>query len=259
MKYEDIINAHSSYGSKKEDIVAICGYENILENVVIAPWWEHTFFEKYGFVSTQESSIVYNMKKDDIEFSFIELKAIGAPIVMEYVLSLGVTKCKNLIFIGSCGSLDETIKIGDVVIPSYSICGDGATRYLNNNFEDEFGKKEYPSHELNEKIINILEDMKVRYHNVPNFSVDSVFCEFIHIEDFLKYESKTVEMETANLFKCCNIMNIKTTAIFGVSDNIVLRKSLYNGRSEEEKKNKDYCKKELIPQIVIEFFKRNKG
>lgn len=52
---------------------------------------------------------------------------------MDYILSLGVTKCKNLVFLGSSGSLDENIKISDIVVPKYSICGDGASRYLNKN------------------------------------------------------------------------------------------------------------------------------
>ena len=257
MKYIDLLKAHSDFGSNEKDIIEVCGFENILENVVIAPWWEHTLFEKYGFTSVQESSKLYTLSNGEISFSFIELKEIGAPIIMEYVLSLGVTKCKNLIFIGSAGSLDENIKIGDVVIPSYSICGDGASRYLNDNFEDEFGKKEYPTKKLNDEIMKILDKSKIIYHNVPNFSVDSIFSEFYHIDKLINYGSKTVEMETANVFKCCELAGINVVAIFGISDNLVARKSLYSGRSEEEKARKDYCKEELIPKLVIDFLKEN--
>jgi purine-nucleoside phosphorylase len=192
------------------------------------------------------------MSNNNLSFSFIELKAIGSPVIMDYILSLGVTKCKNIIFIGSAGSIDEKIKIGDLVIPNYSICGDGASRYLNDNFEDEFGKKEIPSKILNEKLINLLNHNKIDYHCVPNFSVDNVFSEFYHLDKILEYGSKTVEMETANFFKCCNLIGINGIAIFAISDNIISKSSLFNGRSEEEKRRKDYCKEELIPKLVID-------
>ena len=64
---------------------------------------------------------VYNIYGSGFSFSFIELKRIGAPAIMDYILSLGLTDCKNLIFLGSVGSLDSDIKIGDIVIPKYSI------------------------------------------------------------------------------------------------------------------------------------------
>ena len=73
---------------------------------------------------------------------------------MDFILSLGVTKCKNIVFLGSAGSLDESIKIGEIVIPKYSICGDGASRYLNINLEDEFFNIIY-----DEELYDILEDI----------------------------------------------------------------------------------------------------
>lgn len=39
MKYQDIINSHIKYGISKDSIIENRGYKDILENVVIAPWW----------------------------------------------------------------------------------------------------------------------------------------------------------------------------------------------------------------------------
>ena len=153
MNYEELLNAHLKLGTTREDILLRNGYNNILENVIIAPWWDHNIFDNYNFKIEQVSEKIYNYYRDDVSFSYIELKQIGAPAIMDFILSLGLTKCKNLIFIGSAGSLDESIKIGDIVVPSYSICGDGASRYLNKNLEDEFLKKEYPSKEYTLNII----------------------------------------------------------------------------------------------------------
>jgi hypothetical protein len=54
MKYNDLIKSHKEFGSNKEDSIKISNYENILENVVIASWWEHNLFEKHGFTSVKE-------------------------------------------------------------------------------------------------------------------------------------------------------------------------------------------------------------
>ena len=123
MEYKDLLDAHLRYGTKKEDIVKRYSLEQVLENVVVAPWWSHEMFENLGFEVEQVSDKIYNFKSDNLSFSFAELKGIGAPYVMDFVLGLGVTKCKNIVFVGSAGALDKEMKIGDIVIPEYSICG----------------------------------------------------------------------------------------------------------------------------------------
>lgn len=256
MKYNDLLNSHLKYGTTRDDIVSNKGYEKILENVVLAPWWKHEMFDNFSFEVEKINDVVYNFYGDEFSFSYIEIRNIGAPAVMDFILALGVTKCKNLVFIGSAGSLDKNIKIGDLVVPEYSICGDGASRYLNKNLEDEFLKKEYPSRDFTNDLIDILENEKIKYHYVPNFSVDNIFAQFYHIDKILELGSKTIEMETANLFKCGEIMDINITALFCVSDNTVLNKSLYSGRTDEENEYRHKVRYEVMPKIIIELFKK---
>ena len=257
MKYNDLLNSHLKYGTTSDDIIERKGYEKILENVVIAPWWSHDIFDGLNFEVDQVNDKVFNFYSDDLSFSYIELKRIGAPGIMDFILSLGVTKCKNVIFLGSAGSLDESIKIGEIVIPKYSICGDGASRYLNTNLEDEFLKKEYPSKIFTNDLIDILKESNIKYHYVPNYSIDTVFAQFYHIDKILDLGAKTIEMETACLFKCCNLMNINATALFCISDNTILNKSLYSGRTDEENDYRHKIRYELIPKIVIDLFKKS--
>lgn len=257
MKYNDLLNSHLKYGTTSDDIIERKGYEKILENVVIAPWWSHDIFDGLNFEVDQVNDKVFNFYRDDLSFSYIELKRIGASGIMDFILSLGVTKCKNVIFLGSAGSLDESIKIGEIVIPQYSICGDGASRYLNINLEDEFLKKEYPSKIFTNDLIDILKESNIKYHYVPNYSIDTVFAQFYHIDKILDLGAKTIEMETACLFKCCNLMNINATALFCISDNTILNKSLYSGRTDEENDYRHKIRYELIPKIVIDLFKKS--
>ena len=256
MKYEDLLNSHLKYGTTSEDIIKDKGFEKILENVVIAPWWRHDMFDILNYRVEKINDKVYNFYSDELSFSYIEIRSIGAPAVMDFIMSLGVTKCKNLVFVGSAGALDPNIKIGDIVIPEYSICGDGASRYLNSNLEDEFLKKEYPREEMTNELINILESKKINYKRVPNFSVDNIFAQFIHIDKILELGSKTIEMETANLFKCCEVMNMNVTAIFCVSDNTMLNKSLLSGRTDEENAYRHKVRFEILPGIIVDLFKK---
>ena len=254
MKYEDLLDAHLKYGTDKKDILLLYGYDKILENVVIAPWWEHSLFEGLGFKIEKISNKVYNFYGDKVSFSFIESKTIGAAGIFDDIMSLGVSKCKNLIFLGSAGSVDNNIKIGDIVIPEYSICGDGASRYLNKNLEDEFLKKEYPTKDLTNKLINILKKDNIRYHYVPNYSIDSVFAEFYHLDKIIDLSTKTIEMETACFFKCNELLNINMTAILCISDNIVINKSLYSGRTEKDEEYRHDIRYNIIPKIVVKLF-----
>ena len=121
MKYIDLLKSHQMYGTTSEDIKIHRGYKEILENVVIAPWWNHDMFNNEGFKVAQVSEKVYNFYRDDLSFSFVELKRIGAPGIMDFILSLGVTKCKNLVFLGSAGSLDSNIKIPATLSGGYQI------------------------------------------------------------------------------------------------------------------------------------------
>lgn len=54
------------------------------------------------------------------------------------------------------------MKIGDIVIPRYSVCEVGADRYLTDEStekNDSYGKKYYPNEELSAKTLKISSEM----------------------------------------------------------------------------------------------------
>lgn len=63
-------------------------------------------------------------------------------------------------------------------------------------------------------------------------------------------------METAALFKASSLIGVNVGAIFVVSDNVLMNKSLFSGRSDEENKDRHYVKGKIIPEIVCRLFKR---
>lgn len=180
---------------------------------------------------------------------------IGAPVLMDVALALGLTACRKLIFIGSVGSLTPEIGIGDVVVPEYSICGDGANRYLADSLaKDCFGTRARPDAALFETLLrtarNVCAENGVRCHVGRNFSIDCIFPQYAHIDEILAMGVNTIEMETAAAFAAARVAGLPCAALFSVSDNTVCDKSLVSGRTEEENRYRQYVRKALFPRIL---------
>lgn len=256
--YNFLIAGHTKYGLKKDTLcksVLKCDDEAIKENVIIAPWWEPTIFKDIESELIVDTSIkIWNCKLFDKNITYIKT-GIGASVCTDVILALGNSNCKKIIFIGSVGALDEKINIGDIIIPTLSVCGDGVCRYLEKDLtKDCFGDKYYPDTKLNKILIKntekICKDNNISYHIVPNFSVDTIFAQFAHLDYIMKLGCKSIEMETAAAFKACSICNIPIAAIFNVSDNSIKNKSIYNGKTESELKYRKKVRNEIIPKII---------
>ncbi|MGI6704902.1 MAG: phosphorylase [Clostridia bacterium] len=267
MDYQYLIDGIRRYGSTEEDICLHglgVSTNQVNENIVIAPWWEPSALEKLGeaeYLSESPSSAVkvWNIRKKDLQFTYIKT-GIGAPVLMDAVLSLGVTRCKRAVFIGSVGSLDEKIGIGDIVIPEYSICGDGASRYIATESlkNDIFGEKAYPDKDLFRILYNNTEQVcninNVRFHTGRTFSIDTIFAQYSHIDEIIGMGCNVIEMETAAAFRAAKIAGISLAALFSVSDNTVTNKSLISGRTEEEMQYRRYTRRVVFPEIILNTF-----
>ncbi len=71
---------------------------------------------------------------------------------------------------------------------------------------------------------------------------------------FKELGCKCVEMETAVVFKAAKLCNIDVSALFVVSDNTVIKKSLYSGRSEEENIYRHKVRFEILPDVIMKLF-----
>jgi len=266
MIYEHILNANKRFGTDPIDIarsVFRCEPETIQKDVIIAPEWKPELFSDYVDGINQVWDGIYkiwNLSVNKKNVTYIRT-GIGAPNVLEAVLALGCTPCENIIFIGSVGGLDEKLKIGDIVIPEYSICGDGSCRYLTDKkaFENDcFGEKYYPNKGIYAKVISktekIAKENNVNWHIGKNFSIDTVIAQFAHIDEILDMGCNCIEMETAALFRSAEICEIKACAVFNVSDNTMLKKTLLSGRSKEEMEFRKYVRKNILTKIVLESF-----
>ncbi len=265
--YETLVQRNENYGLKKEDTcksIFKCDISKISETVILAPTWEPEIFKNHvssiNKISgpTGHGFTLYELTQNNQSVTYITI-GIGACNLIDAVLALGQTNCKEIIFIGANGSLDETIKIGDIMIPEYSICGVGADRYLcidNLKNNDCFGKKYYPDSKLLDQIKNItnqeIENTDIKSYPAYNYSCDTIYAEYAHLEEIINMGCNSIEMETATLFHTANIVGIKSVAIFGVSDNTLAKKSLYSDRTSDDSERRTNVKNNIIPKIVLQ-------
>ena len=264
--YHHLLDGLARFGSSAEDAcLNTIGVpiKAIRRRVVLAPWWEPEIFDALGAEATYLSpspaapTKVWDIKNGGFELTYIKT-GIGAPQMTDVVLALGLTRCRNAVFIGSVGALDEGMSIGDVVIPECSVCGDGVSRYLTAGPLGEsnpFGETSQPDARLNTRLLTcakeICEKEDVSLHIGKTFSTDTVFAQFAHLDEILELGCDSIEMETAAAFRAARLAGIALAALFSVSDNTLRKKSLLSGRTPEELAYRSRVRRTVFPQILL--------
>lgn len=266
MHYNDLLAGMHRFGSSRADI---CRHglgvsaEEICENAVIAPWWEPAAFPGFqaAFISESDTLAVkvWHVTYEGVTFSYIKT-GIGAPVLTDALFSLGVTGCKRILFAGSVGALAPDMAIGDIVLPQYSLCGDGASRYFSGPLakSDVFGQKAYPDATLFAKAEQtarrICQEQEVAFHMGQAFSTDSIFTQFHHLDEILALGCNCIEMETAAAFRAAQVMGIPLAALFSVSDNTLTKQSLVSGRTQTDRQRRHHTRAQVFPLFIKEMF-----
>ncbi len=237
--------------------------EDICERVVISPgWMPERIFDKEEIELLVESSPLSGFKLWTIAHERIKLTYIrtgfGASMMTDAILLLGLTPCRQILFISSVGALSEEIGIGDLLIPEYSACGDGASRYLSEDIrEDTFAEKQYPNKVLFEHLCasadRVCEMSGVKWHLGKTFCTDTIVGQYRHLGQIIDQGYNSVDMESAAAFKAAKLSGLQIAALLNVSDNSVADKSLMVTRTEKEKRYRKFVRKKIIPQIVHVF------
>lgn len=264
--YNHLIEGNQKYGSSEEEICESnfkCSASEIQEKVIIAPTWEVNLFSEHAdnikhIAGTRKfDNVVSEITVGNNKATFITTN-VGACRVFDTVLALKCTPCKEILFLGSVGALDTTMKIGDIIIPEYSVCGVGVNRYLTTksvSLNDCYGTKHYPDAKLSIKVWQAtdetIKNTDITAHIGKTFSVDTIFAQFAHLDEIIDIGCNTIEMETSTVFHTADIAGIKAAAIFNVSDNTVVNKSLYSGRTEEDQQRRLTVKTSIIPIIAL--------
>ena len=135
--YQTLLDGMARYGAEPtgavEETLGV-PVERIRRHVVLAPWWEPSMFDPACFGRAEYISPVPNAETMvwEVEspqgepLTFIKTH-IGAPVCTDVALALGLTACEACLFIGSVGALDPAMRLGDIVVPESSVCGDGTS------------------------------------------------------------------------------------------------------------------------------------
>ena len=135
-------------------------------------------------------------------------------ITTEVMCNAGI---QNIVRVGTCGSLDENIKIGDLFIVDEIIRGDGVTPYyVDKDFKTASNKN------LSDLLFEIATGMGLRVHRGKAWTTDALLRETREIVEAKRKEgARAVDMVSSTLLTICQTYNIKACSILAVSDNVV--------------------------------------
>ncbi len=121
---------------------------------------------------------------------------------------------ESLIRIGSCGSLQEQVKIGDLIIVTGALRGEGTTSYY---VPKNFSTVSHPT--VIEALTEAAKGLKVRYHLGWVFTTDALFQETPELINELEQQKITgIDMVTSTFLTIAQVRAKKAGAILAVSD-----------------------------------------
>ena len=120
----------------------------------------------------------------------------------------------SLIRVGSCGSLQDQIKIGDLVIATGAIRGEGTTSYyVPKNFST------LAHTDVVEALQRAAESLHVRYHLGWIFTTDALFQETpALIQELNEQQVSSIDMVTSAFLTIAQLRGKKAGAVLAVSD-----------------------------------------
>lgn len=137
--------------------------------------------------------------------------APDAAITTEILCAAGV---ESLIRIGSCGSLQAGIKIGDLIIVTGAVRGEGTTNYY---VPKNFSTLAHP--EIVRALTEAAKTLKVRYHLGWVYTTDALFQETPELLGELEEQRISgIDMITSAFLTVAQVRHKKAGAILAVSD-----------------------------------------
>jgi len=121
---------------------------------------------------------------------------------------------ESLIRIGSCGSLQDHVKIGDLVIVTGAIRGEGTTSYY---VPKSFSTVAHP--QIISALRQAAENLRIRYHLGWIFTTDALFQETpALIQELNEQKVSSIDMVTSTFLTITQLRNKRAGAILAVSD-----------------------------------------
>jgi uridine phosphorylase len=121
---------------------------------------------------------------------------------------------ESLIRVGSCGSLQGHVRIGDLVIVTGAVRGDGASRYY---VAENFSTLAHP--DIVKALQLAAESLEVKYHLGWIFTTDALFQETPELIRQLNQQNvSSIDMVTSTFLTIAQVRGKKAGAVLAVSD-----------------------------------------
>ncbi|MDP2940778.1 MAG: hypothetical protein Q8N85_00775 [Candidatus Omnitrophota bacterium] len=135
-------------------------------------------------------------------------------ITSEVMCNAGI---ENIIRIGTCGALDENIKVGDLVVVDKVLRGDGVTPYyVDSKFETRADKK------ITDTLYDVAKGMGLNVHRGITWTTDALLRETREIVEAKRKEGAiAVDMVSSTILTIAQTYNVKAGSILAVSDNVI--------------------------------------
>lgn len=173
-----------------------------------------------GQYSKELGTTLYFLKGTNKQIGLVGGFGVGGAavaVLMEELIALGA---KQFLSIGYAGSLKTKLAIGDFVLCSQAIRGEGISRHYLPE-----GEYSYPNTKLNHAIILAAKDLNIPLATGSTWTTDVIYRETKpEISYYQNKKVTTVDMEAAAIFSVAKYYHIKASAIFAISDYCGLEK-----------------------------------
>jgi purine-nucleoside phosphorylase len=142
---------------------------------------------------------------------------IGAPYAVMVLEKLIAHGAKKILFIGWCGAISSSVKIGEIIVPTGSFIDEGTSRH----YEAAENKLAAPSQQMLGGITQILKNHRLPFHEGIVWTTDAIYRETP--EKVGAYQSQNVlavEMEISALFTVGEFRKVNVAGILVVSDDL---------------------------------------
>jgi uridine phosphorylase len=140
----------------------------------------------------------------------------GAPGCVALAEELAAFGTRQIFFVGYCGSLQPTVRAGDIIVPSEAIREEGTSyHYLPPNVAVK------PHQEILKVIKDCLQQKKIPYHQGKIWTTDAIYRETTgKVKQYQEQGVLGVEMELAALFAFGTAHKIPIGGILVVADEL---------------------------------------
>ncbi len=232
----------------------------IRETVLLSPGWPpERLFPADALRVLQESSPLHGYKLWDVQLEHATCTYLrtgfGATVAMDATLLLQHTPCKRILFVSSAGGLGADMRVGDLLLPAVSACGDGSIRYLfPDASQDRFGQPFRPDPAAFAALRAITErvcaEQNVHYHIGNTFCVATLVAQQPHIPTLAAKGYDSLDMESSAIFAAAQTIGIAACALMQISD--TQQHPLLQGRSDRSADYKKRVRRNALPRILLE-------